>query len=352
MKWPVCNVETGNHPSNHVSSCSNSEPLFFCCDGDGPQRRCKRQYILAHRPISNGIGKLRYTCLEADAVFSAPAPGRNVLNLEPHEFNWERCDGGLACPQERLLLPDPNNPGGLKNVDQCIAPERWVKFNKVTSSVPPPASSACTDTPGWNNGYSTRARNGHGFDCAFYAGAGNACAGGIAKPGFAWTLGPMFNNPELNCCACGKVHIHDAYERGLNARSPVNGRADVRCLHGCAEAAPPPPLPPGGGKCSDHILLCGGGVPQKIVAHHTDNMMAGFPVSVAEREAAGLQIMAIRGVRGSSHDETKRLALLFGDSAFRAAGTVHYTCETGDTSSPDICNWGGEINDDWFLRNG
>ena len=88
------------------------------------------------------------------------------------------------------------------------------------------------------------------------------------------------------------------------------------------------------------------------MAHHTDNMMAGFPVSVAEREAAGLQIMAIRGVRGSSHDETKRLALLFGDSAFRAAGTVHYTCETGDTSSPDICNWGGEINDDWFLRNG
>ena len=53
-------------------------------------------------------------------------------------------------------------------------------------------AAACTDTPGWNNG--------HGFDCAFYAGKGNACAGGIPKPGFAWTLGPMFKNPEKNCC--------------------------------------------------------------------------------------------------------------------------------------------------------
>ena len=133
-------------------------------------------------------------------------------------------------------------------------------------------AAACTDTPGWNNG--------HGFDCAFYAGAGNACAGGIAKPGFAWTLGPTFNNPELNCCACGKVHIHDAYERGLNARSPVNGRADVRCLHGCAEAAPPPPLPPGGGKCSDHMFFCcddrGECVPQKVVAHTPNAGSATF----------------------------------------------------------------------------
>ena len=53
----------------------------------------------------------------------------------------------------------------------------------------------CRDTPGWENS--------NGYGCAYYQ--AHWCANGTAKPGMQGTLGPAWNFPEANCCACGKV---------------------------------------------------------------------------------------------------------------------------------------------------
>ena len=52
----------------------------------------------------------------------------------------------------------------------------------------------CIDTVGWRNNY--------GYGCDAY----NAwwCAGGMPRETFEWTLFDHFNNPEHNCCSCGK----------------------------------------------------------------------------------------------------------------------------------------------------
>ena len=52
----------------------------------------------------------------------------------------------------------------------------------------------CVDTYSWDNGY--------GDDCSDYA--KNWCQNGGAKPGYESSLGSNLNNPEKNCCACGK----------------------------------------------------------------------------------------------------------------------------------------------------
>ena len=51
----------------------------------------------------------------------------------------------------------------------------------------------CQDTYGWHNKYGTT--------CHGYESEGN-CAGGHVLPGREWTLGPEYNHPEENCCAC------------------------------------------------------------------------------------------------------------------------------------------------------
>jgi hypothetical protein len=53
----------------------------------------------------------------------------------------------------------------------------------------------CVDTPGWDNGSDQ--------GCSSYVGSG-WCANGAAKAGKEWTVTPDFNNPDQNCCACGK----------------------------------------------------------------------------------------------------------------------------------------------------
>ena len=56
---------------------------------------------------------------------------------------------------------------------------------------------SCTDTPGWDNGY--------GFGCeGSLSYASGWCAGGAVVAGQEWALGPTYNYPEMNCCACGK----------------------------------------------------------------------------------------------------------------------------------------------------
>jgi len=53
---------------------------------------------------------------------------------------------------------------------------------------------ACQDTPGW--------KNPSGYSCEDYA--LGWCADGRAAPGYEWTIGSDWNNPEQNCCVCGK----------------------------------------------------------------------------------------------------------------------------------------------------
>ena len=67
------------------------------------------------------------------------------------------------------------------------------------------SSSICSDTPGWTNP--------HGFGCSVYD--VYWCADGQARPGQAWTLGKVFNFPEANCCACGKVWLDEIYLQRL-----------------------------------------------------------------------------------------------------------------------------------------
>ena len=45
----------------------------------------------------------------------------------------------------------------------------------------------CKDTPSWDNGY--------GLDCDWYA---------ANEPEYCEDSPHEYNNPDLNCCACGK----------------------------------------------------------------------------------------------------------------------------------------------------
>jgi len=60
----------------------------------------------------------------------------------------------------------------------------------------PVATASCTDTADWTNGF--------GKNCSTYA--SEYCENGGAKSGSHWTLGQKFNQPEANCCACGKLY--------------------------------------------------------------------------------------------------------------------------------------------------
>jgi len=75
------------------------------------------------------------------------------------------------------------------------------------------ASEACMDTPSWTNGYEKCSEHGFnssqgctevGVTCMGYEALG-FCASGSVVVGKEWTVGPQFNSPELNCCACGKA---------------------------------------------------------------------------------------------------------------------------------------------------
>ena len=52
----------------------------------------------------------------------------------------------------------------------------------------------CTDTPSWTNGY--------GRDCKYYG--EHWCENGAVKPGQDYAFEAIYNNPENNCCVCGK----------------------------------------------------------------------------------------------------------------------------------------------------
>ena len=60
----------------------------------------------------------------------------------------------------------------------------------------------CADTPNWYNGFNG-ANDGKGFTCPEYVTRG-WCANGAVILGQEWAVGPQFNNPEQNCCVCGK----------------------------------------------------------------------------------------------------------------------------------------------------
>ena len=59
----------------------------------------------------------------------------------------------------------------------------------------------CIDTPGWKNPR---------FGCNHYESKG-WCQGGSVV--FEWTIGKKFNNPEDNCCVCGKGKYGKYYNK-------------------------------------------------------------------------------------------------------------------------------------------
>jgi len=75
----------------------------------------------------------------------------------------------------------------------------------------PVASGTCQDTTGWTNLAAACKEQGHteekgcmtqGWGCKGYEEFW--CRSGQAIKGFEWTLGARFNEPEKNCCECGK----------------------------------------------------------------------------------------------------------------------------------------------------
>lgn len=62
-----------------------------------------------------------------------------------------------------------------------------------------PATEACADTPGWTSD----AYGKDGLRCADYK-TQDICAGGVPLKGMEWHMSRKENNPENNCCACGK----------------------------------------------------------------------------------------------------------------------------------------------------
>ena len=79
-----------------------------------------------------------------------------------------------------------------------VKEEAWIPIVPHESYDTVVASGAgCDDTASWSNG--------HGYDCTDYVTQGWCDAGArAAAAGEEWTLGDGFNNPESNCCACGK----------------------------------------------------------------------------------------------------------------------------------------------------
>eukprot|EP00808_Paulinella_micropora_P017653 g14251.t1 len=66
--------------------------------------------------------------------------------------------------------------------DGCVDTEGWTM-------------DGCVDTEGWTNGYSKT--------CIDFVNQG-FCKDGSPTPGNSFLMGSNFNNPEKNCCTCGK----------------------------------------------------------------------------------------------------------------------------------------------------
>lgn len=56
-----------------------------------------------------------------------------------------------------------------------------------------PLNTVCVDTIGWT---------GNGSNCNWWS--NNRCENGGSRAGYEGWLGDSYNNPENNCCACGK----------------------------------------------------------------------------------------------------------------------------------------------------
>lgn len=120
--------------------------------------------------------------LSADAlqVEAAPAPSVAPTSCAAYSLCAEAGLSGECCP----------NGDGVQ-LDCCNS------------------ALACIDTPDWTNGYADcgihmteeHGCTDSGVTCAGYVNQ-TFCSGGQGKK---WTLGPKFNSPEINCCACGKA---------------------------------------------------------------------------------------------------------------------------------------------------
>jgi hypothetical protein len=75
---------------------------------------------------------------------------------------------------------------------------------------PPRADLVCKDTASWSSGYNNPLVVGAGYDCGGYIAQG-WCDAGTRSPtgavGDGHPIGDNYNNPESNCCACGKALV-------------------------------------------------------------------------------------------------------------------------------------------------
>lgn len=93
----------------------------------------------------------------------------------PRTVTQHRENGGAHCQKFEEAVEQ-----GL--VDDCVAEEDDC-----------PAS--CEDTADWDNNF--------GYGCDIYT-EQSWCDGSGATDGWEWALGSTYNNPESNCCLCGK----------------------------------------------------------------------------------------------------------------------------------------------------
>lgn len=97
--------------------------------------------------------------------------------------------------------PSASPSASPSSVSPTSAPATASPTAATSAPTSAPSSSpttpwVCYDTPQWNNG----AGNG----CAVYSNVYCDATKKKARTGFEWAFGPQYNNPETNCCRCGK----------------------------------------------------------------------------------------------------------------------------------------------------
>merc|ERR1719362_2553732 len=105
-------------------------------------------------------------------------------NQEPDNPGWQNGEGYDCSSYAQRWCEN----GGFK------AGQEWTGGEKYNNPELNCVACGKGNIPGWQNG--------EGYDCSSYA--QRWCENGGFKPGQEWTGGNKYNNPELNCVACGR----------------------------------------------------------------------------------------------------------------------------------------------------
>eukprot|EP00416_Gambierdiscus_australes_P009643 CAMPEP_0171145938 /NCGR_PEP_ID=MMETSP0766_2-20121228/147315_1 /TAXON_ID=439317 /ORGANISM="Gambierdiscus australes, Strain CAWD 149" /LENGTH=503 /DNA_ID=CAMNT_0011609843 /DNA_START=51 /DNA_END=1562 /DNA_ORIENTATION=- len=167
---------------------------------------------------------------------------KNVRVGSPTAGLIELTAGEAACASyEDCALLEGNccpTDGGAE-LGCCNSPKLTSNASILQVLSNPPTT--CQDTPGWTNGNSKCWLEGHtlmqgctwsGLNCKAYEVLGY-CAEGVALPGKDSLQGDAVNNPELNCCACGKAPTPDPAPATVNSTQGEPSAGDCKNYAGC-----------------------------------------------------------------------------------------------------------------------